>query len=264
MSLDGFSLHDFSHQGETYPVYRRGTGPGVVIIHEIPGITPEVAQFAEIVSDSGFTVVMPHLFGTPGKPNSPGYIAGQLFRACIRKEFHVLASRHSSPITDYLRALCRNTHKELGGSGVGAIGMCLTGNFALSLMVDPSVMAPVLSQPSLPFALTADKRAALHISDADLACVKKRVQDENQKVLALRFSHDKTCPPERFQRLKQELGDGVETVEIDSSPGNAHGISSRAHSVLTTDLVNEEGHPTLNAVRRVLAFLHENLDTEST
>lgn len=260
MTLEGFDLDQFSHQHQTYPVYRRGSGPGVVIIHEIPGITPEVARFATMVADSGFTVLMPHLFGAPGKPNSPGYIAAQLLRACISKEFKVLASRKSSPITDYLRALCRSAHQELGGPGVGAIGMCLTGNFALTLMVDPSVMAPVLSQPSLPFPVTKQKRSALHISDEDFSCVKKRVKEDGQKILALRFSDDKTSPPERFDRLRQELGENVETIEIDSSPGNPHGISTNAHSVLTTEFVDHQGHPTLNAVNRTLAFLHENLD----
>jgi dienelactone hydrolase len=261
MPLEGFSLDQFSHEGKSYPIYRRGTGPGVIIMHEVPGITPEVARFATLVADSGFSVFMPHMFGTPGKPNSPGYIAKELLRACIRKEFKVLASRRSSPITNYLRALCRSAHKELGGLGVGAIGMCLTGNFALSLMVDPSVMAPVLSQPSLPFPVSANKRSALHISDSDLACVKKRVKEQNQKILALRFSDDKTSPPERFDRLRQELGDNLETIEIDSSTGNSHGISKSAHSVLTTELINEQGHPTFNALNRTLKFLHENLDT---
>ncbi|MBL4583785.1 MAG: dienelactone hydrolase family protein [Pseudomonadales bacterium] len=260
MPLEGFSLDQFSHEGETYPVYHRGNGPGVIIMHEVPGITPEVARFATTVADSGFTVVMPSLFGTPGKPNSSGYIARQLLRACISKEFKVLASRKSSPITDYLRALCTSVHKELGGPGVGAIGMCLTGNFALSLMVDPSVMAPVLSQPSLPFPLSKDKRSALHISDEDFACIKKRVKVDDQKILALRFSDDVTSPPERFDRLRQELGANFETIEIDSSPGNAFGISNKAHSVLTTEVVDEEGHPTLAAVKRTLEFLHENLD----
>ncbi|MBV1913902.1 MAG: dienelactone hydrolase family protein [Pseudomonadales bacterium] len=259
MSLEGFSLDQFSHDGETYPIYRRGTGPGVIIVHEVPGITPEVARFATIVADSGFTVLMPSLFGTPGKPNSNGYIAQQLLRACIRKEFKVLASRKSSPTTHYLRALCRSAHKKLGGPGVGAIGMCLTGNFALSLMVDPSVMAPVLSQPSLPFPVTTSKRSALHISDEDLACVKKRVTEKKQKILALRFSDDKTSPPERFDRLRKEFGDGIETIEIDSSPGNAHGISGKAHSVLTTEFVDEQGHPTLDAVNRTIEFLREKL-----
>src|SRR5262245_5896041 len=145
MALDGFSEGRFTHDGVARPVYRRGSGPGVVVIHEIPGITPPVAAFARRVADAGFTVALPHLFGTPNKPLSTMYALGQGLRACIDREFAVLASRRSSPITDWLRALCRDLHGEIGGKGVGAIGMCLTGNFALALMVDPSVMAPVLS-----------------------------------------------------------------------------------------------------------------------
>ncbi len=258
MPLEGFEETTFEHAGVSRGVYCRGSGPGVVVIHEIPGITPEVAGFARRVADEGFRVYAPSLFGTPNKPYSAGYIAGQMLRACISREFHVLARGESSPITDWLRALCRRAFAECGGPGVGAIGMCLTGNFALSLMVDESVMAPVLSQPSLPFPLSGAHKRALHLSEADLAVVKRRAS-QGCGVLGLRFTRDPMCPPERFDRLRRELGDGFEAVEIDSGPGNAHGIPRTAHSVVTKDLVDEAGHPTQEALHRVLALFHERL-----
>lgn len=259
MTVPGFSTTTFSHQGVQKTVYRRGSGPGVVVMHEIPGITPDVAAFARRVADSGFTVLVPHLFGTPNKPPSGPYVAAQLMRACVSREFHVLAARGSSPVTTWLRALCRSLHEELGGPGVGALGMCLTGNFALALMVDPWIMAPVLSQPSLPFAIGSERRAALHVSAEDLAVIKRRTA-EGTPVLGLRFTHDPTCPKARFDRLRHELGQGFEAVEIDSGPGNDHGIPRTAHSVLTHHLVDRDGHPTRQALDRVLAFFHEHLD----
>jgi len=258
MALAGFDQFSFTHDGATRTVYRRGSGPAVVIMHEIPGITPPVAEFARRVADAGFTAFLPHMFGTPGKPLSTLYMIEELARACISREFRVLAKGESSPITEWLRALCRRAHAECGGPGVGAIGMCLTGNFALALMVDETVMAPVLSQPSLPFPLTKAHRAALHISDDELAAVKRRVQ-QGCPVLGLRFTADPACPPERFARLRRELGDGFEAIEIDSSPGNPHGISKKAHSVVTNDLIDEEGHPTRAALERVLALFRERL-----
>jgi dienelactone hydrolase len=257
-ALAGFDSFTFSHDGEAREVYRRGAGPGVVVIHEVPGITPEVAHFARRVADDGFTVFAPHLFGTPGKPFSGSYALTSVLHCCISREFHVLAERSSSPITDWLRALCREAHHQCGGPGVGAIGMCITGNFALALMVDESVMAPVLSQPSLPFPLTRAKRAALHVSDADLEVVKRRAR-AGCGVLGLRFTADPTVPEERFATLRRELGEGFEAVEIDSRRGNPHGISPRAHSVVTKDLIDEEGHPTHAALERVLAFFRERL-----
>jgi len=151
MSLEGFREESFTHAGKTRPVYRRGSGPGVVVMHELPGLHPGVAAFGARVADAGFSVAMPVMFGTPGKPVSGGYIAAQLLHVCISREFRLLAARASSPITDWLRAVCQNLHAAVAGIGVGAIGMCLTGNFALALLVDEDVMAPVLSQPSLPF-----------------------------------------------------------------------------------------------------------------
>ncbi len=258
MTLEGFEESTFSHDGAERTVYRRGSGPGVVIMHEIPGITPPVADFARTVSDDGFSVYLPHLFGTPNKPMTGGYAAGQMLRACISREFSVLARNESSPITNWLRALCRKAHHECGGPGVGAIGMCLTGNFALALMVDSSVMAPVLSQPSLPFPVSASHRRALHLSDADLGVVKQRVA-QGCSVLGLRFSHDPMCPADRFERLREELGNGFEGIDVDSSPGNPLDIPRTAHSVVTADLVDEAGHPTREALDRVLGLFREKL-----
>lgn len=258
MSLADYETFDFTHEGDRKTVYRRGSGPAVVIMHEIPGITPEVSGFADRVAEAGFTVFMPDMFGTPGKQFSNGYVLRSMAHACVSREFHVLARNESSPITDWLRALCRHAHSECGGPGVGAIGMCLTGNFALSLMVDRSVMAPVLSQPSLPFPVSRSHREALHLSEADLEVVKRRAK-EGCGVLGLRFSHDPMVPAARFDRLRRELGDGFEAVEIDSSPGNPHGNPRSAHSVVTKDLVDEEGHPTRAALERVLRFFDERL-----
>lgn len=258
MQLEGFEVSAFSHEGTTRPVYRRGSGPGVVIVHEIPGITPEVARFGRWVADEGFTAVLPSLFGTPGKEFSASYVAGQMARACISREFHVLAKNASSPITDYLRALARQVHQECGGPGVGAVGMCLTGNFALSMMLDEVVMAPVLSQPSLPFGVSQDHRAAIHLAADDLDVVRERTR-EGCRVLGLRFTGDPLVPAARFETLRRELGDGFEAIEIDSSRGNPYGIPAMAHSVLTKDLVDEAGHPTRVALDRVLALFRERL-----
>jgi dienelactone hydrolase len=258
IDLEGFSRTDFTWEKQTRPLYRRGEGPAVVVIHEIPGIIPEVSRFATRVADAGFSVFMPSLFGTPGEPATGSYATFQILRACVSREFRVLAARETSPITEWLRALARWANAETGKRGVGVIGMCLTGNFALAMALDEDVMAPVLSQPSLPFPLSKNMKRGLHLSDQGLASLKKRTS-EGLRVLGLRFTDDYACPGERFQRLKDELGPGFEAIEIDSSPGNRHGIPKSAHSVVTRDLVDEEGHPSRVALDRVLGFFREHL-----
>lgn len=258
-ALDDFECFTFEHEARYYPVYRKGQGPGVLIIHEVPGITPPVAAFARRVAAEGFTVFMPSLFGTPGKAFSSSYAAEQLGKVCVSREFAVLARHESSPITDYLRALCRAMHAELGGVGVGVVGMCLTGNFGLALLAEPSVIAPVLSQPSLPSPVTARHRCALHLTRHEAQTAVQRTQEEGVQILGLRFTHDPLCPADRFQALRETFGRAFEGIEIDSSPGNAHGIPRTAHSVLTLDLVDEAGHPTRAALLRVLAFLRQHL-----
>lgn len=261
-SLVDFTTGSFTYQNKTKLLYRKGSGPGVVIIHEIPGITPQVADFARRVADAGFTSVLPVLFGTPGKPMTVGYALGQMVRACISSEFYCFATKQSSPVTEWLRALCRQVHAECGGPGVGAIGMCLTGGFALALMVDESVMAPVLSQPSLPFPMGQARRQSIGISDQELAVVKERAA-AGCSVLGLRFTEDPAVPVDRFAVLRRELGDGFLGIEIDSSPGNPHGIPRSAHSVLTTHFTDQAGHPTRDAFERVLAHFQKRLQQHS-
>jgi len=256
--LDDFTRGEFTHEGKTRAVHRKGDGPAVIVIAEIPGITPAVADFARRVADRGFTAVMPHLFGEPGADHTAGRILSTISWACVSREFATFATRATSPVTGWLRALARDLHAELGGPGVGAVGMCLTGGFALAMMVDEAVMAPVLSQPSLPFPVGRRHRRDLGISDADLEVVKRRAS-EGVDVVGLRFTCDRAVPAERFERLRHELGDHFIGVEIDSSPGNEHDIPKGAHSVLTEHLVDEPGHPTRQALDQVLDFFEERL-----
>lgn len=251
----------FEYEGVSRPLFIRGSGPGIVVMHEIPGIYPAVIEFADRLVSAGYKVYLPELFGETGREFSNGYMLKSMARACIAKEFHVLASRGSSPITKWLRALARKAYHECGGVGVGCIGMCLTGNFGLAMMVDEAIMAPILSQPSLPFPFGAERKRALHVSDEDLEVIRDRVKNRGCKVLGLRFTGDPLCPPERFERLRQELGEGFEGIEIDSSKGNSAGIPKLSHSVVTKDLVDEEGHPTREALDRVMSFFAERLKT---
>ena len=242
--LGGWERSEFTAAGFTREVYRRGTGPGVVVVHEIPGITPAVAAFANDVVAAGFTVVMPSLVGTPGKAMSNGYVAQSMVKVCIAREFTSWAMNETSPIIGWLRALARNLHQELGGPGVGAVGMCFSGGFALAMMVDDIMVAPVLSQPSMPFAAGKAARGAdLNLSPDDALVVARRAA-EGCQVLGLRFTDDKLVGT-RFDSLRTLLGDAFLAVELPSS-------SKRDHSVLT----EQRDEP---SVQRVLAFFQEKL-----
>jgi len=255
-ALDHFTQDSFSHDGETRVVWRAGSGPGVVVMSEMPGITPKVAEFAQRVVDAGFTVAMPHMFGEDGREVSTPYIMKSISRGCVSREFTAWALNKTSPIIDWLRALARDLHQRCGGPGVGAIGMCFTGGFALAMAVDDDMLAPVLSQPSLPFPGGKARKRALGLSAADLAKVAAR---EELCVLAMRFTGYKAVPPERFEHLREVFGDRLIAIEIDSSPGNPHGNPRMAHSVVTEHLVDEPGHPTLDALNQVIDFFKQRL-----
>ncbi|MGA2836920.1 MAG: dienelactone hydrolase family protein [Acidimicrobiales bacterium] len=256
--LDDFEHSSFTAEGTTRAIHRIGTGPAVIVISEIPGITPNVARFARMVAGIGCTAVMPHLFGVDGKDPSVPYALRSMVQTCVSKEFTALALDRTSPVTTWLRALARSEHERCGGPGVGAVGMCLTGGFALAMMVDDVMLAPVLSQPSLPFPMGRARRRALGISDADAERVRERVA-AGVCVLGLRFTGDRVSPHERFAALSELLGDGFVGVELDSSPGNPYGHRKGAHSVLTEDLDDRPGTPTREALDQVLDLFRTRL-----
>ena len=169
---DGWTQGTHTYDGVTHPTYRRGSGPGVIVIHEIPGITPKVAAFAQEVVDAGHTVVMPSLFGTDGAPMTAGSTARALRKVCVSREFTKLRTGETTPVAGWLRSLARELHADLGGPGVGALGMCFTGGFALAMLVDPAVVAPVLCQPSTPFAIGPTRSRDVNLSPADLDIVR--------------------------------------------------------------------------------------------
>ena len=257
--LTGWMCEPFSAAGFTYDVYRKGSGPGVVLIPEMPGIHPGVLALGNHLVDNGFTVVIPSLYGTPGAPALRAGALGVIARGCVAKEFAAFATNKDRPISHYLRALARDLNAKTPGRGVGVIGQCFSGGFALAAAVDDSVLAPVMSQPSLPMPLTPRQRADSGVTDAELKIIEKRAADEGLCALGLRFSGDPLVPAERFKTLKDRLGDAFEVIELDSAKGNPGGFGRMAHSVLTLEVRETPGNPAYAARKRVVEFLKERL-----
>lgn len=257
--LTGWSVAPFTGGGYTHDVYRNGKGPGVVLIPEIPGIYPGVLALGNHLVNNGFSVAMPSLFGTPGAAVTVASTASTLLRACVAREFAAFATNKQRPVSVFLRALARDLNVSTPGKGVGVIGQCFTGGFALAAAVDDSVLAPVLSQPSLPLPLTPAQRRDAGLSQAELDAVVDRAANEGLCAMGLRFSQDRMAPGERFKTLKDRLGNAFEVIEIDSSQGNEHGFGRMAHSVLTEELRVVDGHPAYEARKRVVEFLTQRL-----
>ena len=259
--LVDFDAREITLQEVAKRVYVAGTGPAVIVMTEMPGISPHVARFARWVRDAGFTVYMPSLFGRDGALPSAEEGAKIFRRACVSAEFRAFGSSVASPVTLWLRALAQTAHQECGGPGVGAIGMCFTGNFALTMMLEPSVLAPVLAQPSLPL----DEPGGLDVSPQDLATVRRRLEREDLTVMAYRFEGDQVCRAQRFTALSQALGDRfIPRVLPDSAahtdpPPFFQQHVAFPHSVVTAHLIDEAGQPTLAARDEILAFFVHRL-----
>ncbi|WP_330180288.1 dienelactone hydrolase family protein [Nocardia sp. NBC_01503] len=259
--LADFVIREITLDEVTKRVYVAGSGPAVIVMTEMPGISPHVARFARWVRDAGFTVYMPSLFGRDGVVASAEEGAKVFQRACVSAEFRAFAADESSPVTIWLRALARFAHQECGGPGVGAIGMCFTGNFALTMMLEPAMLAPVLSQPTLPM----NDPAGMHIAPDELAAVRTRLEREDLTVLAYRFAGDKFCRAQRFAAYEQALGDrfvGRVLPDTAANPDTAPFFSTHVpgpHSVVTAHLIDEAGQPTIAARDEILAFFRQRL-----
>jgi len=259
--LEDFDPREVTLDGVTKVVHVAGAGPAVIVMTEMPGISPHVARFSRWVRDAGFTVYMPSLFGRDGAVPSVEEGAATLQRACVSAEFRAFAANESSPVTVWLRSLARLAHEECGGPGVGAIGMCFTGNFALTMMLEPAMLAPVLAQPSLPL----DDPAGIEIAPDDLAGVRRRLDQDDLTVMAYRFEGDRFCKAQRFAAYSEALGDRFvarvlpdSAANRDTSPFFEHVVAS-PHSVVTAHLIDEEGQPTIAARDEILSFFAQRL-----
>lgn len=219
----GFTIFPFVHEGQKHDVLRLGVGPGVLLMHELPGMTIQCLSLGRRIADAGFTVYLPLLVGQPGKRS----VMMNWIKLCVSREFMLLSSHGNGPITEWLRALCRRIHAECKGPGIGFISMCLTGGFVLSTMLEPAVLAAVTSQPALPmFPLTESRRRAFTIPEGHLEQASSRRDIE---LLGLRFSEDKFCPRQRFDALQSSFDGRFTRIDIFSGNGNPHGINARAH-----------------------------------
>ncbi len=255
-ALEDFDRRQIEVDGVPKTVYVAGHGPAVIVMTEMPGISPHVARFARWVRDAGFTVYMPSLFGRDGAVPGADEGAAVFRRACVSAEFRAFGANVASPVTAWLRGLARQAHAACGGPGVGAIGMCFTGNFALTMMLEPSVLAPVLAQPSLPL----DDPGGLDIAPEDLAAVRQRLERENLTVRGYRFAGDQVCRAERFARLSEALGERFEgrvlpdsAAHRDPPPFYQRHVAF-PHSVVTAHLIDEVGQPTIAARDEILSF----------
>lgn len=257
--LTGWTCDPFTAAGYTHDVYYKGSGPGVVLIPEMPGVHPGVLALGNYLVDNGFTVAIPSLYGTPGASARSPMLVPTMLRGCVAKEFAALALNKERPVANYLRALARDLNAKTPGKGVGVIGQCFSGGFALAAAVDDSVLASVLSQPSVPIALSGAHKRDPGFSEKEMKVIEKRAADGGLCALGLRFSGDPMAPAERFTTLKERLGDNFEAIELDSSPGNPGGFGRMAHSVLTLEVRDREGQQAYEARKRMMEFLKERL-----
>ena len=259
--LEDFDPREITLDGVTKVVYVAGAGPAVIVMTEMPGISPHVARFSRWVRDAGFTVYMPSLFGRDGAVPDVEEGTAIFQRACVSAEFRAFAANESSPVTQWLRALARLAHEECGGPGVGAIGMCFTGNFALTMMLEPSMLAPVLSQPSLPLDDPAGMRDRARRARRGSRTPGARRPDRHGLPLrggpvlhgaAVRGLLRGARRPLRRARASRQRGQPRLAAVL-------RAVVASPHSVVTAHLIDEAGQPTIAARDEILSFFAHRL-----
>lgn len=255
MSIQGFKKFEHEFQKMKHIVFVKGEGPAILLMHELPGMMPECIAFAERLTNAGFTVYMPLFFGNPGDFKTNKF----LLKLCISREFYLFRQNKTSPIVDWLRDLCRKIKSEIGGKGMGAIGMCLTGGFAIPLLVEDYLIAPALSQPSLPASIF-NKKAKYNLGchPEDLERAKERTETEDIEIRAYRFDKDTIAAKERINAYQEYFGDAFKYFEIETAQ-LPECQNKNCHAVFTVDFVDEKEHPTYKALEDLISFFQNKL-----
>ena len=244
VSESAFDCETIRGHSRDFTVFKRGSGPPVVIFHELPGLSPATFRLGHLLSEAGFTVYLPLLFGSPSE-YAP---RRNFFRVCLNPQFRCFSKTTLGPIADEMKAVVDAIDARHGRAGVGAIGMCLTGALPLELVAKKSpIKAAVVAQPAMPL---RDKRAVAVPANA--------LREIDIPVLVTRFSEDGKSPRERLELLDAEL-ENTTTIEIDSSPKNQFGFDKSSHAVLTSWFRNEPGHPTRDVLDRAIAMFRKAL-----
>ena len=212
----------FEHAGMRHDVYRRGTGPAVILIHEAGGLDHSALDIADRLVDQGFRVLAPVIVGTPQPDGSGSSAMVNLLKMCVSREVHVFLTGQTSPIAVWLRALAA---AEKGDHpGVGVIGMCFSGGFAIAAAVDEAVVAAVASQPALPWPILPGAGKDLGLSREDVVCVRDRFRDGKFGLLVARYRDDRASSKARIESYRTEFGPDVLMEPI----GTAHSVLARA------------------------------------
>ena len=241
----------YEAEGIRHEVHVVGDGaakPALLLMHELPGMTPQCLDLARRLEAQGFVVYLPLLLGKPGKRATWMNIG----RLCVGWEFTQFCQRAGFPVTRWLRALGRELSARHGDRPIGVIGMCLTGGFVLSLVADRHVLAAVSCQPAYPLPIGGLERA-LGVTWHDMH---HAARNSRCRVLGLRFEHDAASPPERFAFLAALLGPRFRAITLRS---DTPWIERNAHAVLTEAYRDWPDHPTRQAFDEVVAFLHTQL-----
>jgi dienelactone hydrolase len=259
-ALAGYEQFFFESQGIGHPVYYAGKpgDPMLLLLQEIAGFSPGLLLFAERLTNAGFRVSIPWIFGPFGR-RAP---VRNAIRLCVSREFANLREGVSAPIATWMRALAAHLSSSNGGARIGAIGMCLTGAFAIPLVIDPSIAAAVAAQPSVPLSflhLAFGTRArwrmrALNVADATIAEARKRLNAGAARMMAVRCRADRICPREKIERLMQEFPVGLEVREYEE-PDARNRVGERPHATFTKEYRIEPDAPADHHSRQAFADL---------
>jgi len=267
-AVGGFEQFFFASGPLAHPVYYAGEpqAPPVLLLPEIAGFSPGLILFAERLIDARFRIFVPWLFGPLGvrAPLRNG------IRLCVSREFAHLRAGASSPITAWLRALTAHISQHSGGTRLGAIGMCLTGAFAIPLVIDPQVVAAVAAQPAVPLSPLfvalgigrERKLSQLNVSDGEISLARARLEVGQAHLLTVRCRSDRICPRAKIERLRREFPVGLEIREY-AEASDRNRLGERPHATFTKEYRLAPDAPAEHYSRQaftdLIAFLDRHL-----
>lgn len=252
--LHGFSLLEPALGSGAPEVYVSNDGSEpVVLVHELPQLTPAVVALARFLEGSGFRVYLPSLLGSPGRDARGLEAASLMLQACVRSELRAAFGTGTRGVVGHLRRLVDRVSGPHGR--VGVVGLCFSGGFALAAATHARVAAAVACEPSLPLA----DGSAIDLSAEDGQQLRARLEAGDLAARIYRFQGDRISPCRRLCRYAETLGPQVTSRCLPDCAADPRQPHPPHHSVMTKHLVDEEGSLTRAARGEMISFLEWRL-----
>ncbi|HTO70311.1 MAG TPA: dienelactone hydrolase family protein [Myxococcota bacterium] len=216
----------------------RTPAPGIVVLHDVWGLSPVYEKVAQRLADAGFAALALDLYARGEKPGSPADMPGVMRFMHELPDHRVLADVQAA--ADWLRA-----RPEVAGRKVGLTGFCMGGKYAFLAAARCRGLAAVAPWYGMLRARELDEANPEHALDA--------LAELRAPVLALFGEDDALIPQTDVQELRRLAAARGLPLEIVVYPGAGHAFANESRPEVYREAAAQD------AWRRALEFFAKQL-----